>query len=88
MLARASHCGGFSCDAQALEHASSSSFGFQALERRLNSCGARAQLLRGMRDLSGLRIKPMSPASAGGFFTTELPRKLIGSSILDFSFSL
>ena len=35
-----SHCGGFSCEAQAVEHANFSSFGSQALEHGLNSCGA------------------------------------------------
>ena len=47
-----------------------SSCGMWALERRLSSCGARAQLLRGMWDLPGPGIKPMSPVLAGGFLTT------------------
>ena len=46
-----------------------------ALEHMLNSCGTRAQLLCGMGDLPRLRIEPVSPALAGGFFTTEPPEK-------------
>ena len=41
----------------------------------LSSCGALASLLRGMRDLPRPGIQPMSPALAGGFFTTEPPGK-------------
>ena len=44
----------------------------------LSSCGILAQLPSGMWDLPGLGIKPVSPALAGGFFTTTLagkPRK-------------
>ena len=47
--------------------------GLQA--RRLSSCGARTQLLRGMWDLPGPGIEPVSPALAGGFFTTAPPGK-------------
>ena len=47
-----------------------SSCGLRALERRLSSCGARALLLRGMWDLPGPGLEPMSPAMAGGFLTT------------------
>ena len=50
-----------------------SSRGSQALEHRLSSCGARAQLLRPRWDLPDPGIEPVSPASAGGFFTTEPP---------------
>ena len=56
--ARASHCSGFSC------------CGARALEHRLSSCGARGQLLRGMWDLPGPGLEPVSPALAGGFLTT------------------
>ena len=75
----ASHCGGFSCcGAQPLGrmgfrvivHGLSSS-GSRALDHRLNSCGIRAQLLRGMWDLPGPGMKLLSPELAGGFFTTE-----------------
>ena len=53
-----SRCAGFSsCDSR-------------ALERRLSSCGTRAQLLHGMWDLPGPGLKLMSPALAGGFPTT------------------
>ena len=48
-----------------------SSYGSQALEHRFSSCSKRAKLLNGMRDLLGAEIEPMSPALAGGFFTTE-----------------
>ena len=33
------------------------------------------ELLSGMRDLSGPGLEPVSPALAGGFFTTEPPGK-------------
>ena len=52
-----------------------SSCGSQALERRLSSCGAWAQLLRGMWDLPGPGLEPVSPALAGGFLTTAPPGK-------------
>ena len=52
-----------------------SSCGLKALERRLSSCGARAQLLRGMWDLPRPGLEPMSPALAGGFSTTVPPGK-------------
>ena len=79
----ASHCSGFSCrGAQVLGARTSvvvarglSSCGSWALERRLSSCGAQAELLRGMWDLPGLGIEPMSPALAGGFLTTAPPGK-------------
>ena len=77
-----SYCGGFCCRAQAIGAQASvvvacglSSCGSQALEHRLSSCGARAQLLRGMWDLPGPGLKPVSPALAGGFLTTAPPRK-------------
>ena len=50
-----------------------SGFGSWALELGLSSCGAQALLLRGMWDLPGSGIEPLSPALAGGFFTTEPP---------------
>ena len=46
-----------------------------ALENRLNSCGARAWLLCSIWDLPGSGIEPMSPALAGGLFTTRPPGK-------------
>ena len=58
-----------------------SSCGSWALERRLSSCGARAQLLRGTWDLPGPGLEPVSPALAGGFLTTAPPGKS-----LEFSF--
>ena len=79
----ACHCGGFSCcGARALGTWSSvgvargfSSCGLRALESRFSSCGARAQLLRGMWDLPGPGLEPVSPALVGRFLTTELPGK-------------
>ena len=81
--ARASRCGGFSCcGARALGVWASvvvacglSSCGSRALEHRLGSCGTRAQLLRGIWDLPGPGMEPVSPALAGGFLTTVLPGK-------------
>ena len=46
-----------------------------ALECRLSSCGARAQLLHGMWDLPRPGIEPVSPALAGRFLTTAPPGK-------------
>ena len=62
---------------QQLWHVSFSSCGSRALERRLSSCGARAQLLHGMWDLHRLGLKPMSSALAGGFLTTAPPGKFL-----------
>ena len=49
--------------------------GSRALEQRLSSCGAWAQLLHGMWDLPGPGLEPMSPALAVGFLTTAPPGK-------------
>ena len=54
-----------------------SSCGSQALECRLSSCGARAQVLCGMWDPPGPGITPVSPALAGGFLTIAPPGKSI-----------
>ena len=43
--------------------------------RRLSSCGSRAQLLRGMWDLPGPGLEPVSPALAGRSSTTAPPGK-------------
>ena len=43
--------------------------------RRLSNCGSRAQLLRGMWDLLGPGLEPVSPALADGFLTTAPPGK-------------
>ena len=43
--------------------------------RRLSSCGARAQLLRGMWDLPRPGLEPVSPESARRFSTTAPPGK-------------
>ena len=50
-----------------------SSCGSRALERRLSSCGAQAQLLRSMWDLPRPGLKPVSRSLAGGFLTTVPP---------------
>ena len=55
-------------------HAGFSSCGSWALECRLRSCGSQAQLLHGIGS-SRPRLKPVSPALAGGFLTTEPPGK-------------
>ena len=52
-----------------------SSCGARALEHRLSSCGARASLLRGVWDLPGPGLEPMSPALASGFLTSAPPGK-------------
>ena len=43
--------------------------------RGLSSCGSRAQSLRGMWDLPGPGLEPVSPALAGRFSTTAPPGK-------------
>ena len=69
--AQASHCGGFSyCRARAL-----GAWASVVVARGLSSCGTWALLLQGMWDLSGLGIKPLSPALAGGVLTTAPPGK-------------
>ena len=74
--AQASHC----CGSSLLQSRGSrctgfSSCGSQALEHRLSSCGARAHLLRGMWDLPGPGLEPLSPALAGRFLNTLPPGK-------------
>ena len=56
-------------------HTGFSSCGSRALEHRLSSCGARAQLLCGMWYLLGPGLEPVSPALAGRFLTTVMPGK-------------
>ena len=73
---QASHCGGFSCcRAWALGARAS-----VVVAHGLSSCGARALLLRGMWDLPGPGIKPMSPALAGRFLITAPPGKSLNLS--------
>ena len=68
---QASHCGGFSCcGAQALGGRASA-----VVAHGPSSCGEWAQLLRGMWDLPGPGLEPVSPALAGGFLTTAPPGK-------------
>ena len=79
----ACHCGGFSCcgarvlgvRASVVVACGLRTCGSRALERRLSSCGARALLLRGMWDLPGPGLEPVSPALAGRFLTTVPPGK-------------
>ena len=52
--------------------------------RRLSNCGSRAQLLRGMWDLLGLGLEPVSPALAGGFLTTAPPGKPFYNFLINF----
>ena len=52
-----------------------SSCGSRALEHRLNSSGAPAQIFCSVWDLPRSGIKPVSPALAGRLFTTEPPGK-------------
>ena len=59
--------------------ASCSSCSSPALEHRLSSCSEQAELLCSMRDLPGSEIEPLSPALAGGFFTTEPSGKYLGT---------
>ena len=81
----ASHCGGFfCCGAQALGVRASvvpacrlNSCGSQALEHRLSSCGAQAQLLHGMWDLPGPGLETVSPALTGRLLTTAPPGKYL-----------
>ena len=81
--APATHCGGFSCcGAQALGTRASvvvarrlGGCGLRALERRLSSCGAQAQLLCSMWDLPGPGLEPVSPVLASRFLTTAPPGK-------------
>ena len=49
--------------------------GHRLQTRRLSSCGSRAQLLRGMWDLPGPGLEPVSPALAGRFSATAPPGK-------------
>ena len=55
----------------------------QALGHRLHSCGTWASLLRGIWDLPGPGVEPMSPALAGGLFATEPSEKLMAFSLND-----
>ena len=58
-----------SCGKQALLSCCSS----RVLDHWLSNCGSWVYLSNGMQDLSGPRVKPVSFALAGRFFTTEPP---------------
>ena len=81
--AQASYCGGFSCyEAWALGAWTSvavacglSSCSSWALEHRLSSRGARAELPYRMGNLPGTGIEPVSLALAGGLLSTVPPGK-------------
>ena len=80
---QASHCSGFSCcEARALGCMGFINCGSQALEQGLSNCDAQVSLLRGVWNLPGSGIEPVSPASAGRFFTTEPPGKPPETSFL------
>ena len=70
--------GGFSCLgvwAPVTPARGLSSCGSWAPGHRLNSCGAQALLHCGMWGLPRSGMEPVSPALAGGFFTTDPPGK-------------
>ena len=56
-------------------HAGLRSCGSRVLAHRLSSYGTQAQLLCTMLDLPGSGTEPVSPAMAGGFFSTEPPER-------------
>ena len=66
-----------SWQSQALGGRSSSGRGSQTLKHSLHSCGNVAFLLCATWDVPGPVIKPVSPALADGFFTTEPPGKSV-----------
>ena len=70
-----SHFGGFSCCEASLGPEGFSGCPSQALEHRLDSCGAGAQLFCSMWGLPESGIELVSPALAGIFFTNEPPGK-------------
>ena len=49
--------------------------GLRCCAQAFSSCGARAYLHRGMWDLPGPGLQPVSPALADGFLTTAPPGK-------------
>ena len=51
--------------------------------RRLSNCGSRAQLLRGMWDLTRPGLEPVSPALAGRFSTTAPPGKPASTVLME-----
>ena len=78
VVVQASSCSGFSCcgaQALGLQGLGFSSGGSPGLEHRFSSCDARVQLLSAMQDFPRSVIEPLSPALAGGFFTTEPSEK-------------
>ena len=74
--AQASYCSDFSwCGAPALGRTGFSQCSSWDLEYRLNTCGTQTPLLGATWDLPRSGIEPVSPALAGGCFTTEPPGK-------------
>jgi len=64
-----------------------SSCGSQALEHRLNSCGAQPWLLQDKWNLARSGTEPVSPALAGRFLITEPPGKPINSLLNLYNYS-
>ena len=84
LIAVASRCGAQALGARASVVVARrlSSCGSWALERRLSSCSAQALLLRGMWNLPGPGLEPVSPALADGFLTTVPPGKPCTSALI------
>ena len=70
-----SHGGVSCCGAWTLGGSGFSSCGTWALQFQLPGSRAQAELLQGLWDLRGPGMEPTSPASVGGFSTTETPGK-------------
>lgn len=80
---RASPWGGFPLSwSRALRSAGFARGGSQALEHRLDRCGAWAERPGGMGDRPRSGMGAVDPASVGGFFTTEPPAKPRGTACL------
>ena len=71
-----SQCTGFSLQwLPLMQSTGSGCTGFGSCSTRGSSCGTRAQLLRGMWNLPGPGIEPVSPALAGGLLSPVSPGK-------------
>ena len=57
--------------------------GSVVVARRLSSCGAQAQSLRGMWNPPGPGLEPVSPALAGRLLPTAPPGKSLVSDFID-----
>ena len=74
-----SHCGGFPCCRARVQGTGAR---FSVLAACELSSGSKALELYSMWHLPGSGIKPVSPAPAGGFFTTEPPGKPLPMCLL------